>query len=184
MSLSSLFLEGSGDTGDAGVVCNAKPYAIGFVRDLPASNLPILLGIDGSGISKDYKWSAHPWCLRVFEGDPKALIALDLYIENSDSKSRSASLASGKRVYTAPFPRTPHYKEVIFSSSGFPRGNYLRIFCLGVFCIRSGFHPSSAGLSGLHITQELLIRINPLKAIFQEATTSLEVTMFPSSTNL
>jgi len=60
MLLSSLFLEGSGDTGDAGVVCNAKPYAIGFVRDLPASNLPILLDIDGSGISKDYEWSAHP----------------------------------------------------------------------------------------------------------------------------
>jgi hypothetical protein len=38
--------------------------------------------------------------LRVFEGDPKALIALDLYIENSDSKSRSASLASGKRIYS------------------------------------------------------------------------------------
>jgi hypothetical protein len=100
MLLSSLFLEGSGDTRDAGVVCNAKPYAIGFVRDLPASNLPILLDIDGSGISKDYEWSAHPWGLRVFEGDPKALIALDLYIENSDSKSRSASLASGKSIYS------------------------------------------------------------------------------------
>jgi hypothetical protein len=101
MLLSSLFLEGSGDTRDAGVVCNAKPYAIGFVRDLSASNLPILLDIDGSGISKDYEWSAYPWgFLRVFEGDPKALIALDLYIENSDSKSRSASLASGKRIYS------------------------------------------------------------------------------------
>jgi len=100
MLLSSLFLEGSGDTRDADVVCNAKLYAIGFVRDLPASNLPILLDIDGSDISKDYEWSSHPWGLRVFEGDPKVLIALDLYIENSDSKSRSASLASGKRIYS------------------------------------------------------------------------------------
>jgi len=78
---------------------------------------------------------------KSFEGDPKALIALDLYIENSDSKSRSASLASGKRIYTAPFPGTPHYKEVIFSSSRFPRGKIFADDCLGVLCIGLGFHP-------------------------------------------
>ena len=117
-SLRAIAILGSGDARDSGVLYNAKPYAVGFVRDLPAAQLPLLLDIDGGDVGWDYEWVIHPWGLRVFEGDPKALIALDLYIENSDTKLRGFSLASGERVCTAPFPGTLDYKEVVFSSTG------------------------------------------------------------------
>jgi hypothetical protein len=83
-----------------------------------------------------------------------------------------------------------------FTVVGFPRGNHLRIAVISCeyFVFASGFPalgrvliPSFAGLSGLNLTREPLIRFNffkPLNAIFQDAITSLDVTTPPSSTYL
>jgi amidase len=75
---------------------------------------------------------------------------------------------------------------------GFPRGDYLRVAVnICKYFLASGFPalgrvfiPSSAGLSGLHVTLEPLIRFKPLKARFHEATTSLVVMVSPNCTNL
>ncbi len=117
-SLRAIAILGSGDTRDSGVVYNAKPYAIGFVRDLPAAQLPILLDIDGGDINRDYEWSIHPWGLRVFEGDPKTPIVLDLYEENTDTKLRGLVTKSGSRIVSAPFPGTLDITEVTFATNG------------------------------------------------------------------
>jgi hypothetical protein len=117
-NLRAIAIIGSGDSRDSEIIYNAKPYAIGFVRDLPASSLPILIDIDGGDINKDYEWSIHPWGLRVFEGDPKTMVTLDLYVENTDTKLRGYTVKQGSKIISAPFPGTLDDIEIVFSTNG------------------------------------------------------------------
>ncbi|MCC6016640.1 MAG: hypothetical protein LM582_06330 [Desulfurococcaceae archaeon] len=117
-NLRAIAIISSGDSRDSEIIYNAKPYAIGFVKDLPASSLPILIDIDGGDINKDYEWSIHPWSLRVFEGDPKTMVILDLYVENTDTKLRGYTVKQGSKIISAPFPGTLDDIEIVFSANG------------------------------------------------------------------
>jgi len=131
--LRAIAIIGTGDTRDSGIPYNAKPYAIGFVRDLPAASLPILLDIDGGDINRDYEWNIHPWSLRVFEGDPKTQIILDLYVENTDTKLRGSTIKSGSRVTSAPFPGVLDNTEITFLAT--ENGKlYVEAYASGKWC--------------------------------------------------
>ncbi len=117
-SLRAMAILASGDTRNSAILYYARPYAIGIVRDLPSAKLPILIDIDAGDISKDYEWDIHPWGLRVFEGDPKTSILLDLYIENTDMKWEGRILRQGSKIVSAPFPGTLDTVIIMFLSLG------------------------------------------------------------------
>jgi len=85
---------------------------------------------------------------KSFEGDPKTLIAPDLYIENSDSKSRSASLASGKKDLQYHSQEHLTIKKLSSHPVGFPEAKYSQIIASGFSALGRVFIPHLQGYQG------------------------------------
>ena len=166
--LRAMGILGSGDTRDSGVLYSVKPYIIGFTRDQPSIQLPILLDIDAGDVGASYEWEIHPWGLRVFEGDPRTLVTLDLHLENSDVKLRGLQVEAGSSVISAPFPGTLDSTQLTFLATG--RGKlYIESYVGGDWYVHEEF---STELNKLHI-----IKIPEKSLLYRVTFEALEKTL-------
>ena len=104
------------DIGEGKIIVDGPPYSLAITSMLPSTNLAVLLDIDGGDINKEWVWEDfHPWQIRVLPGQPKTILALDLYKHCSEEQVKKLKLE--KEIITHPIPTLPFDKVNLYIKS-------------------------------------------------------------------